>query len=98
MATRTVISRCSGSFLRVDPLFYPNAVSGRGGRGQRGEVVPAIRDLGERVQPQALGLLADLLPAHGLVEHARAIRLEHPEIEAELAVAHEVARAGAYQL
>ena len=42
-------------------------------------------------------LNSELLPAHRLVEHARAIRLEHPEVEAEIAVADEVAGRGAHE-
>ncbi len=63
------------------------------------QVVPAVRDLGEVVQPEALGLLRrSSSPAEGTVEHARAIGLQHPEVEAETAVAHEMPRAGAHQL
>src|SRR4051794_20370956 len=96
MATRTVISRCSGGFLRWTLYFIRRAASvGRDHEGR--EVVPGVGDLGEGVQAEALGLLGDLLAAHRLVEHARAVRLEHPEVEAELAVAHEVPRAGAHE-
>src|SRR5258708_31515864 len=44
---------------------------------------------------ELLGLLADLLAAERLVEQARAVGLQHPEVEAEEPLAHEVAGAGA---
>src|SRR5438067_4618960 len=62
-----------------------------------GEVAPAVGDLGEVVAPELLGALADHLAAERLVEEPRAVRLEHPEVEAEEAVAHEVARARAHE-
>src|SRR5436190_7131898 len=46
---------------------------------------------------EALGPLADFLAAHRLVEHPGAIGFEHPEVEAEVAIAHEMARRGAHQ-
>src|SRR5258706_16039279 len=58
------------------------------------EVAPAVGHLGERMLAELLGLLRDLLAAERLVEEARAVGLEHPEVEAEEPLAHEVAGAG----
>src|SRR5882672_12221947 len=62
------------------------------------EVAPSVGHLGERMLAELLGLLRDLLAAEHLVEEARAVGLQHPEVEAEEPLAHEVASAGAHQL
>src|SRR5258706_8686222 len=59
------------------------------------EVAPAVGPLGERMLAELLGLLRDLLAAERLVEQARAVGLQHPEVEAEEPLEHEVAGAGA---
>src|SRR6185295_9274899 len=93
MATRTVIAGCSGKMAR-ETAYFISVV----GSDERGEVVPAVGDLGEVVLAEALAALGDDLAAERLVEEARAVGLEDPEVEPEEAVAHEVARAFAHQL
>src|SRR5688572_29660331 len=97
MATRTVISGGSGEELRDEGAILAASSGGLfRALNQRGQVVPGVGHLDERVQaPEALGLLARLHAAQRLVEHARAVRLQHPEVEAEAAPAHEMARRGA---
>src|SRR6478672_9352958 len=67
-------------------------------RHQGREVVPAVGDFGEVVLAQPLVALGDHLAAQRVVEQARAVCLEHPQVEAEQALANEVARALAHEL
>src|SRR5258708_35836267 len=62
---------------------------------QQREVAPAVGHLGERMLAELLDLLADFLAAERFVEEARAVGLQHPEVEAEEPLAYEVAGAGA---
>src|SRR5205809_6684434 len=64
---------------------------------ERRQVVPAVRNFSKGVFTESLGTLGELLPAHRLIEHPRAIGLENPEVEAEIAVAHEMARRRAHE-
>src|SRR4051812_47729901 len=93
--------------MRPYPLMATRTVIADSGRGKCGEtrilayerrqLLPAIGDFGVGMHAEPLALLAHLDPAHCLVEKPRAVRLEHPEIEAEMAVADEMPRALAHQ-
>src|SRR5205807_2411076 len=79
------------------PAPAPGADQSIGGDELR-HVVPAVGDLRERLSAEVLFALGDLLAAQRLVEEARAVRLEHPQVEAEKPLPHEMARALAHQL